>query len=108
MDAIDLIDILGEVLPRRARRGVSVVVVMICILAPGALATGVTWYATQRSEDIVRIFEESGLIPVPGNERSRPFNSTPAAGAGEVVARQPDTRQSRVGAALNVRSQTQT
>jgi hypothetical protein len=77
MDAIDLIDIVGEVLPRRARRGVSVVVVMICILAPGALATGVTWYATQRSEDIVRIFEESGLLRTPVTDVPSPSTPPP-------------------------------
>jgi hypothetical protein len=53
----DGIDLGLELLPRRAKRAVGALLLIMCLFFTGTYVRIVEWYATQRSQEIVKQIE---------------------------------------------------
>ncbi len=40
--------------------------IVVLLLPPGVITTGLTWYAEQKRDEIVRQWRDHGLLPSPG------------------------------------------
>ena len=65
MNLTDGIDIAAELLPRKAKHAVGIAIVVLMVCWPSTISRFVTWYATEKSHDLVRVIERSFPTPAP-------------------------------------------
>jgi len=73
MNLTDGIDLVADLLPRKARYAVGIGVAIVALCYPSGLSQFVTWYATEKSHELV--YQIQHLLPVP----SQPVPSGPSA-----------------------------
>lgn len=58
MNLTDGIDLVADLLPRKARHAVGIVLIILCLWWPSAISRFVTWYATEKSHEIVHQIQQ--------------------------------------------------
>lgn len=68
----DVIDLLAELLPRRARRLVGLAFMLLCLLSTSTATSLLIWYASQESHSLVQDFNRVVLPSDAGGTTGQP------------------------------------
>jgi len=62
MNLPDGIDLVADLLPRKARHAIGVGIAIVALCYPSGFSRSLTWYATQKSHELVQQLQH--LLPV--------------------------------------------